>query len=101
MKSFALSGPKGIYLACPQSLKQLNTETPYCERKEPKANDGDDDAGQQGRPESEAHKQKRKCQEHWQSGDDVPERVPGMVGDFFCRLFFYVEPDQGEHRHQR
>lgn len=82
-------------------LKQLNPKTSHCQRKQAKANDRDEDTGQQGGPEPDARQQKRKGQEHRQSGDDIPKGVPSVIGNFLCRLFFYVKPDQRQHRHQR
>ena len=46
------------------ALQQLNAEAAYRERKESEANDRDDDAGQQGWPETEARKQRRKREKH-------------------------------------
>ena len=80
-------------------LKQLNPKTSHCQRKQAKANDRDEDTGQQGGPEPDARQQKRKGQEHRQSGDDIPKGVPSVIGNFLCRLFFYVKPDQRQHRH--
>src|SRR5450759_5393808 len=82
-------------------LQQLYAEAAYRERKESEANDRDDDAGQQGWPETEARKQRRKREKHWQCRHDIPERIPGVVRNLLLGLLLDIEPDERQNRYQR
>ena len=84
-----------------KALQQFYAKAAYREREESEANDRDDDAGQQRGPESEARQQRGKREEHRQCRHDIPEGIPGMVGDLLLRLILDIEPDEGQHRNER
>src|SRR5690348_7044889 len=84
-----------------KALQQLDPEPPNQLCEQPEAHHGDRHAGEQRRPEAQARQQQRKGQEHRQRRHDVPECVPGVVGDLRLRLVLDVQPDQCQNSDQR
>lgn len=79
------------------SGNQVDVEAFHDECGEGKADDGEEGGGAEGGPEPGAvAEQVGHEEEHGEGGDDVPESVVGVVGDFFGGLVFEVEPDHGD-----
>ena len=84
----------------PLGSEQLYAEAANRQREQAEANNGDDDAGQQRGPETDARKKCRKHEEHRQRRDNIPERIPRMIGDLFLGLLLNVQPDQRQNGYE-
>jgi hypothetical protein len=82
------------------TLEQLYAEAANREREQSEANNRDDDAGQQRWPETDARQQCRKHEEHRQRRDNIPERIPRVIGDLFLGLVLDVQPDKRQNGYE-
>jgi hypothetical protein len=83
------------------TLEQLYAKAANRERKQAEANNGDDDAGQQRWPETDARKECRKRKEHRQRRDNIPKCIPRMICDLFLGLLLNVQPDKRQNGYKR